>query len=108
VRYLELGGKTGLVIPDDGYPAEYVIDLARAIREKAGAAFDDKTPEELAPQFARTALDTVIEWHKATMNKFRIRFDSFYRETSLMESGYFMKTIEALRGSGHIEDRDGA
>jgi len=107
-RYLELGGKTGLVIPDDGYPAEYVIDLARVIREKAGAAFDDKTPEELAPQFARTALDTVIEWHKATMSKFRISFDSFYRETSLMDSGYFAKTIAALRGSGHIEDRDGA
>ena len=107
-RYLELGGKTGLVIPDDGYPAEYVIDLARAIRQKAGAAFDDKTPEELAPQFALTALDTVIEWHKATMHKFRISFDSFYRETSLMDSGYFAKTIEALRGSGHIEDRDGA
>jgi arginyl-tRNA synthetase len=107
-RYLELGGKTGLVIPDDGYPAEYVIDLARAIREKVGATFDDKTPEELAPQFARTALDTVIEWHKATMQKFRIAFDSFYRETSLMESGYFMQTIEALRGSGHIEERDSA
>ena len=107
-RYLELGGKTGLVIPDDGYPAEYVVDLARAIREKVGATFDDKTPEELAPQFARTALDTVIDWHKATMRKFNITFDSFYRETSLMESGYFMKTIEALRASGHIEERDNA
>lgn len=108
VRYLELGGKTGLVIPDDGYPADYVIDLARAIREKAGGAFDDKTPEELAPQFARTALEAVIEWHKTTMRKFRIAFDSFYRETALMESGYFMKTIEALREAGHIEERDGA
>jgi arginyl-tRNA synthetase len=42
------------------------------------------------------------------MRKFNITFDSFYRETSLMESGYFMKTIEALRASGHIEERDGA
>ena len=108
VRYLELGGKTGLVIPDDGYPADYVIELARAIREKVGGAFDDKTPEELAPQFARTALDTVIEWHKTTMRKFHITFDTFYRETALMESGYFMKTIEALREAGHIEERDGA
>jgi arginyl-tRNA synthetase len=108
VRYLELGGKTGLVIPDDGYPADYVIELARALREKVGGAFDDQTPEELAPQFARTALDTVIEWHKATMRKFRITFDSFYRETALMESGYFMDTIEALRTVGAIEERDGA
>jgi len=108
VRYLELGGKTGLTIPDDGYPAEYVVELARAIREKVGGTFDDKTPEDLAPQFARTALDTVIEWHKTTMRKFHITFDTFYRETSLMESGYFMKTIEALRAAGHIEERDGA
>jgi arginyl-tRNA synthetase len=108
VRYLELGGRTGLSIPEDGYPTEYVIELARAIREKAGGVFDDKSPEELAPQFARAALDEVIEWHKAAMRKFGIRFDSFYRESSLMESGYFNATIEALRAAGAIEERDGA
>jgi arginyl-tRNA synthetase len=108
VRYLELGGKTGLTIPDDGYPADYVIEIARAIRAKVGGAFDDKPPEELAPEFAGAAMDEVIEWHKTTMRKFHITFDTFYRETALMKSGYFMKTIEALREAGHIEERDGA
>ena len=108
VRYLELGGKTGLVVPEDGYPAEYVVDLARTIREQHGGAFDDKTPEELAGHFARMALDGVIEWHKAAMRKFGITFDSFYRESSLLESGYFAKSIAALREAGEIEDRDGA
>ncbi len=108
VRYLELGGKTGMTIPEDGYPAEYVVDLARAIREEHGGAFDDGAPEELAERFARLALDQVIEWHKAAMRKFGISFDAFYRETSLLESGYFNKTIEALRAAGEIEDRDGA
>ena len=108
VRYLELGGRTGLVIPDDGYPAEYVIDIARAIREKAGGAFDEGTPEVLGPQFAGSAMDVVLEWHRASMEKFGIRFDNFYRETDLMESGYFMATIEALRAAGAIEERDGA
>jgi arginyl-tRNA synthetase len=108
VRYLELGGKTGLVIPDDGYPADYVIDIARAIREKTGGTFDNRSPEELGPQFARTAMDVVIEWHKASMEKFGIRFDNFYRESALMESGYFMATIEALRAAAAVEERDGA
>jgi arginyl-tRNA synthetase len=108
VRYLELGGRVGLVIPDDGYPADYVIDIARTIREKAGGAFDGKTPEELSPQFAGSAMDVVLEWHRASMEKFGIRFDSFYRESALMESGYFMATIEALRTRGAIEERDGA
>ena len=108
VRYLELGGRTGLTIPDDGYPADYVIDIARAIREKTGGAFDEGTPEILGPQFARSAMDVVLEWHKASMEKFGIRFDHFYRETELMESGYFMATIEALRAAGALEERDGA
>ena len=108
VRYLELGGKSGSAIPEDGYPAEYVVDLARAIREQHGGAFDDKTPEELAERFARMALDEVIAWHKAAMRKFGIAFDSFYRETALLDSGYFTKTIDALRAAGQIEDRDGA
>ena len=108
VRYLELGGRTGLSIPEDGYPAEYVVDLARAIRDEHGGAFDDRTPEELAERFAHLALDGVIEWHKTAMRKFGITFDTFYRESALLESGYFAKTIAALRAAGQIEDRDGA
>jgi len=108
VRYLELGGKIGLVIPDDGYPAEYVVDLARAIRATHGAEFDGTAPEELADRFAKLALDEVIGWHKASMRKFGIAFDTFYRESTLMESGYFADTIEELRRRGHIEERDGA
>ena len=108
VRYLELAGKTGLAIPEDGYPAEYVIDIARVIREKAGSAFDERSPEELGPQFARAAMDVVLEWHRTSMEKFGIHFDSFYRETELMESGYFAATIDALRAAGAIEERDGA
>ena len=108
IRYLELGGATGLTVPEDGYPAEYVVDLARLIREQHGGTFDGKTPDELAVPFARLALDEVIEWHKAAMRKFGIAFDSFYRESSLLGSGYFANTIVALREAGEIEDRDGA
>ena len=108
VRYLELGGATGLAIPEDGYPADYVIELAKAIRTKHGAAFDGRTPETLADRFARLALDEILEWHRASMRKFGIAFDSFYRESSLMESGYFSATIEALRAAGAIEEHDGA
>ena len=42
------------------------------------------------------------------MRKFGVPFDSFYRESSLLESGYFATTIEALRGAGQIEDRHGS
>ena len=70
--------------------------------------WDAMVVKQLGPQFARTALDTVIEWHKTSMRKFGIAFDTFYRESTLMESGYFMETIEELRRRGHIEERDGA
>ncbi|HLZ48278.1 MAG TPA: arginine--tRNA ligase, partial [Candidatus Limnocylindria bacterium] len=108
VRYLELGGKTGLAIPEDGYPAEYVIDLARRLRDRHGAAFDDQRPEELAERFAREALDTVVEWHRVSMRKFGITFDSFYRESAMVASPYFQQTMEALRAADAIEERDGA
>jgi len=108
VRYLELGGATGLSIPEDGYPAEYVVDLAREIREEVGVRYDGRNPEELAPEFARLALDRVIAWHRRAALRFGIHFDTFYRESSLMESGYLTETIDALRESDHIEDRDGA
>lgn len=107
LRYRELGGER-ITIPDDAYPAEYVIDIARTIRERDGGKNDGRPLEEQATAFLPQTLDIVIEWHKRAAKRFGIAFDVWYRESELMRSGYFEKTVAKLRDLGVLEDRDGA
>ncbi len=107
LRYRELGGES-VTIPEDAYPAEYVIDIARAIRGRDGGKHDGKTLQEQAKAVLPQTLDIVIEWHKRAAKKFGIAFDVWYRESELMRSGYFEKTIAKLRELDVLEDRDGA
>ena len=108
IRYRELGGETGLSIPEGGYAADYVIDLARRIRDADGARYDGMTLEEQAEVLAPKAIALLMEGHCATAERLGVHFDHWYTETSLVASGYFTETLQALRDAGHVEDRDGA
>ena len=108
VRYREVGGAVGLEIPKDGYAADYVVDLARELRAEDGGAHDALPPEALAQELGPRALRSLVDGHRRTCERFGIRFDHWYWESSLKESGYFAETLQALREADAIEDRDGA
>ena len=108
VRYRELAGETGLEIPEGGYAAPYVVDLARRIRDEVGGRYDGLTLEEQAKAFAPMAIGWIVDDHRRTAEQFGIRFDAWFFESDLVRSGYFGETLAALRAAGHVEDRDGA
>jgi arginyl-tRNA synthetase len=108
VRYRELGGETGLEVPESAYTAEYVRDLARRIRDEDGDRYDGLPLEEQARLLAPKAIALLVDGHRRTAERLGVRFDHWYTETSLLESGYFDETLAALRDAGHVEERDGA
>jgi len=109
VRYRELQGATGLEIPEGGYRAEYMIDLARQLRDELGPSVGDGVSlEELGRLLAPRAIAILVAGHQRVAERFGIRFDHFTYETALMASGYFGETLADLRRRGVVEDRDGA
>jgi arginyl-tRNA synthetase len=66
----------GEEVPEGGYEGEYVVELARAI---AGAA--ERDPGELA----HAAVELLMEQIRATLERYRVRFDLFFRERTLIE-----------------------
>ena len=108
VRYRELAGDTSIPFPEDGYQGDYVIDYAKRVRAEDGARPDRAPFEEQARAFAKRALPWIIEDQRRVAMKFGIRYDEWFSESSLLESGYFADTVEELRRRGAIEDRDGA
>ena len=108
LRYRELYGEK-VTIPDDAYPSDYVIEIAERIRDLEGEEYRPLPLEEQGRLFAPKAVDVVVgEWLPRATARFGMRFDVWYRETSLMESGYFQATIDELRRLGALEDREGA
>ena len=108
VRYRELGGDTSIAFPEDGYPADYIVEVAKRIRLEDGAAHEALSFDEQAALFTTKAQRWFVDGFVTTTERFGIHFDEWYFESELMRSGEFDRTLAALRASGHIEERDGA
>ncbi len=108
LRYRELFGAQ-VTIPEDAYPAEYVVDIAKRIRELEGDRYLPMPLEEQARIFAPKAIDIIVDaWHRRSAEKLGVRYDVWYRESGLVGSDYFRATFDELRRLGVIEDREGA
>ena len=107
LRYRELSGEQ-VTIADDAYPGEYVVEIARRIREADGGTHDGASLQEQARAFTPDAVAWILEDQQRTVAKLGIAFDEWFRDRSLLDSGYFADTVAELRKAGYIEDRDGA
>ena len=56
----------------------------------------------------RAALDDQLAAIRATLDAFGVRFDQWYSEQSLVDSGFARTAIERLRAAGHVFEQDGA
>ena len=106
VRYRQLFGED-VELPADGYQGDYVKDIAAEIKERHGARYRELSLEEQGRVFAPMAIDWVVADAQRVTGKFGIHFDSWFKQSSFIESGYLDKTIAELRRRGVIVERDG-
>ncbi|MBF0427170.1 MAG: arginine--tRNA ligase, partial [Magnetococcales bacterium] len=99
VRYQQLAGRE-LPLPDDCYPGEYVIDIARSLREQFGDRWvnADNPPPELID----FAIDAVLRWIRDDLAALSIRFDTWFSERNLHAQGMIPKVIAQLQEKGLI------
>src|SRR6476619_2673260 len=81
--------------PEDGYRGEYVTELAGDL---TAAGADPGDLEELA----RRGTEAMRERIGATLERFGVRFDTWFSERSLHEGGKIQAAIEPLRRRGHV------
>ncbi|MBO4734504.1 MAG: arginine--tRNA ligase [Clostridia bacterium] len=100
LRYLQLY-KSGIEMPEDSYHGEDIIAHAKAFAEKYGDSFVEKSEEERRAALVEFALPKNIEGLKEDLEKYRIRYDTWFKESTLHESGATAEVIEKLKKSGH-------
>ena len=100
LRYRQLF-EEGVEMPEDSYHGEDIINHAKAFAEIYGDGFMKKTEEERRKALVDFALPKNIQGLKDDLAKYRIHYDTWFKESSLHASGETARIIELLKNSGH-------
>lgn len=108
-RYAELFDREWPVVDREAlYRGEYVREIARDLQEKDDDRYLNVRPEDALPEIMAFAMQWCMAEIKATLKRARVRFDSYFSEKSLYESGAIDELIEELKEGGHVYEGEGA
>ena len=108
-RYLALClGEENVQFPDNGYHGDDIRVLARLIYERDGDKYVEVGSEERTRAFIAFALPHNIALMKEHLERYRIRFDEWFLESTLHDSGYVEETVQLLTDAGYTYEKDGA
>ncbi|MEJ2502768.1 MAG: arginine--tRNA ligase [Gemmatimonadota bacterium] len=94
--------------PDEGYHGEYIQEIAEGFASEFGDRFrGDGSPEALDAVRAY-AVDVLRAEQDRDLAAFGVRFDEYFLESSLYETGRVEDTAAALRETGLVYEREGA
>ena len=100
LRYLQLY-KEGIEMPEDSYHGEDIINHAKAFAELYGDSFVDKSEDERREALVEFALPKNIDGLEKDLSKYRITYDTWFKESTLHNNGETTRIIELLKQSGH-------
>jgi len=95
-------------IPEDGYPGDYVRELAESIAASDGRRFLDMDKAEALPHLGRKGMDLLLAQIRNDLERVNVRFDRWFSEQSLYDGGAVQRAIDALRERGYVIEREGA
>ncbi|MEA4813323.1 MAG: arginine--tRNA ligase [Oscillospiraceae bacterium] len=108
-RYIQLlHGEDAVEFPENGYHGDDIKALAQMIYDKDGDKYDNMDSDERCKALVEFALPYNIAQMKKHLERYRIRFDKWFLESTLHESGYIEETVAILEKGGHTYEKDGA
>jgi arginyl-tRNA synthetase len=107
-RYIQLS-KPEYPFPEDGYEGDYLVDIARRLREEhADELYDAHDPDAALAFMQRVAAQEMIESIRSDLALFDVRFDSWFNESRLYNEGKLDEALDRLRSRGAVYEREGA
>lgn len=106
-RYRESFGED-VAFPENGYPGEYVKEIAADIRRREGDKYLRHDREATQNFFRQTGGDALLNVIRRQLSEFGISFDSFFSERAMRERGEVIECLENLRQRGLVYRHEGA
>ncbi|WP_462282670.1 arginine--tRNA ligase [Ruminococcus champanellensis] len=107
VRYLQLY-RDGVELPEDAYQGMDIVEHAKAFAAENGDRYVDADTKTRRDALVAYALPKNIEGLKRDLGKYRIQYDTWFRESTLHADGSVMEIVRKLRDSGYTYEQDGA
>ena len=107
IRYRQIFGDKE-EMPEDSYHGEDIINHAKAFAEKYGDSYVSKSEEERKEALVKFALPINIEGLQKDLLKYRIEYNTWFKESTLHNNGETKRIIELLKESGHTYEQEGA
>ena len=109
VRYARLYGETWPVSGSEAaYMGDYTEEIAEDIAREHDRRLLDVDREETLREITAFATRWCMDDIKRTLARVRVRFDSFFNEKSLYESGAVDEIVRELVGGDHVYESEGA
>ncbi|HCQ73192.1 MAG TPA: arginine--tRNA ligase, partial [Clostridiales bacterium] len=93
---------------EDGYHGDDIRELARLFCEKYGESWMDKSQAERHEMMAKFGLEHNLPKMKSDLERYGIKYDEWFYESSLHESGYVADSVAKLAERGYTYEKDGA
>jgi arginyl-tRNA synthetase len=101
LRYQELFGRA-VTFPPKAYPGEYVIDVARALKDEVGDRYLDAPESEWLAPVRDRAVHHVLGMIRGDLAAIDISFDVWSSEKALYESGTVERFLRDLEAKGLV------
>lgn len=107
LRYRQLF-EEGIEMPEDSYHGADIIAHAKAFAEINGDKYISVSEEERRKALVEFALPKNIQGLKDDLSKYRIKYDTWFKESTLHQNGETKRIIVLLKQSGKTYEQEGA
>ncbi len=107
IRYRQHFGDP-IEMPEDSYHGQDIIDHVKNFAELHGDKYINATEEERRSALVGYALPLNIEGLERDLLKYKIRYDTWFRESTLHNSGAAKKVVDLLTEKGYTYESEGA
>ncbi len=107
IRYRQMFGEN-IEMPEDSYHGEDIINHVKGFAEINGDSYMNKSEDERKKALVDYALPKNIAGLKTDLLKYRIEYNTWFKESTLHENGETARIINLLKESGHTYTQDDA
>lgn len=107
VRYLQLY-QEGIEMPEDAYQGGDIVEHAKAFAAEFGDRYVNTESQDRRKALVDFALPKNIQKLEDDLLTYRIKYDNWFRESSLHNSGAVANVIEKLKESGYTYTEEDA
>lgn len=95
-------------MPEEAYPGEYLIDLAREYLKQYGPETLSASEHERRDRLGRFAVERILDWQRASLEAYGVTFDGWFSERQLRERGDAKQVLEMLKAHSFLYEHEGA